>query len=219
MKMESTIPKKNKRKFKQTKQLVRLALNDSWTQNEIRVACRTQQSVVSAWSKGTKHATEEQLKPLLEQYGNKLRRNSFRVYWSIDPKTQQKTFSKVEGKVVLNQVFACKQLSSNYRYKKIPTQKLVIHHQSANKFRIVFQTRLKTVRGFDLESTTDDSVWDSTITEQTDLEELLKLIDTYSEENLKNQPDEALTLPFIARQALLNHGFDIEGVVEYPAVW
>ena len=79
--------------------------------------------------------------------------------------------------------------------------------------------RLKTERGFDLESTTDDSVWNSTITEQADLEKLLKFIDIYSEENFKHQPNEALTLPFIARQALLNHGFDIDGVVEYPAVW
>jgi hypothetical protein len=218
--METTInPNKNKRKFKQTKQLVRLAINEGWTQDEIRIKCRTQQSVVSAWYKGTKQGTEEALKPLLEQYGNKLRRNSFRVYWSVDPNTQGKTFSKVEGKVVLNQVFSYTQVSSNYRDKQIPTQKLVIHHQGTNKFRIVFQTRLKTVRGFDLESTTDDSVWNSTITEQTDLEKLLKFIDTYSEDNLKNQPDEALTLPFIARQALLNHGFDIDGVVEYPAVW
>jgi hypothetical protein len=217
--MEATIPKKNKRKFKQTKQLVRLALNDGWTQNEIKDACRVQQSVVSAWSKGTKHATEEQLKPLLEQYGNKLRRNSFRVYWSVDPNTKGKMFSKVEGKVILNQAFSYTHVSSNYRDKKIPTQKLIIHHQGTNKFRIVFQTRLKTVRGFDLESTTDDSVWNSTITEQTDLEKLLKFIDAYSEENLKSLPDEALTLPFIARQALLNHGFDIDGVVEYPAVW
>lgn len=175
--MESTNPKRNKRKFKQTKQLVRLALNDGWTQNEIKDACRVQQSVVSAWSKGTKHATEELLKPLLEQYGNKLRRNSFRVYWSIDPNTQVKTFYKVEGKVVLNQAFSYTKVSSNYKDKKIPTQKLVIHHQGTNKFRIIFQMRLKTERGFDLESTTAESVWNSTITEQADLEKLLKFID------------------------------------------
>lgn len=218
--MEATEnPKKSKRKFKQTKQLVRLALNDGWTQNEIRVACRTQQSVVSAWSKGTKLGTEEALKPLLEIYGHKLRRNTFKVYWSTDPETKQTSYYKLEGKVILNQAFCYSQASSSYRDKKIPTQRLIIHHQGINKFRIVFQTRLKSIRGFDLESTTDDSVWNSTITEQTDLEKLLKFIDAYSEESLKNQPDEALTLPFIARQALLNHGFDIDGVVEYPAVW
>jgi len=217
--MEATEnPKKSKRKFKLTKQLVRLALNDGWSQAEIADVCRTQQSVVSGWSKG-KPGTEQQLKPLLEIYGHKLRRNTFKVYWSTDPETKKTSYYKLEGKVILNQAFSYSQVSSSYRDKKIPTQKLVIHHQGTNKFRIVFQTRLKTVRGFDLESTTDDSVWNSTITEQTDLEKLLKFIDTYSEENLKNQPDEALTLPFIARQALLNHGFDIDGVVEYPAVW
>ena len=103
--METTNNKKQKRKFKQTKQLVRLAINDGWSQVDIAEKCRTQQSIVSAWSKGSKQGTEQQLKPLLEQYGYKLRRNSFKVYWSIDSESQTKVFHKVEGKVILNQAF------------------------------------------------------------------------------------------------------------------
>lgn len=218
--MEATTnSKKDKRKFKQTKQIVRLAINDGWSQTKIAKACRTHQSIVSDWYKGLKQGTEQQLKPLLEIYGHKLRRNSFRVYWTINPNTREKTFSKVEGKVVLNKALSYTSVPSGYKDKKIPIHKLVIHHQGTNKFRVIYQTRLRTDNGFELESTTDDSVWNSTINEQTDLEKLLEFIDTHSEENLKNQSDEALTLPFIARQALLNHGFDIDGVVEYPAVW
>ncbi|PKH88318.1 helix-turn-helix transcriptional regulator [Colwellia sp. Bg11-28] len=218
--MEATAnPKKSKRKFKQTKQLVRLAVNDGWSQAEIADACRTQQSVVSAWSKGTKQATEQQLKPLLEQFGHKLRRNTFKVYWNTDSETKKTSYYKLEGKVILNQASCYKKVQTYKKYIQIPTKKLVIHHQGTSKFRIVVQTRLKLSTGHELESAVDDSVWNSVITKQVDLAELLELIDHYSKEDLKSYPNEAITLPFIARQALLNHGFNIEGVVEVPAVW
>jgi hypothetical protein len=161
MKMETTINlNKNKRKFKQTKQLVRLAINEGWTQDEIRIKCRTQQSVVSAWYKGTKQGTEEALKPLLEQYGNKLRRNSFRVYWCIDPETKIKTFHKVEGKVILSQAFNDARRSGTKLVKQIPQLKLIVHHQGANKFRLVYQSRLTFQQtNEELESMVDDGVW------------------------------------------------------------
>ena len=216
----ATNPKKSKRKFKQTKQLVRLAINDNWSQVEIADACRVQQSIVSAWNKGTKQGTEQQLKPLLEQYGNKLRRNSFRIYWCIDPETNKKIFHRVEGKVVLSQVFNDARRSGYKLIKKIPQLKLIIHHQGGNKFRLVYQSRLTFQHSNEeLESMVEDAIWGSTISEQCELSELLNIIDNYAEKSLAKYPSDANTLPFIARQALLNHGFDIDGVVEYPAVW
>jgi len=216
----ATNPKKSKRKFKQTKQLVRLAINDNWSQVEIADACRVQQSIVSAWNKGTKQGTEQQLKPLLEQYGNKLRRNSFRIYWCIDPETNKKIFHRVEGKVVLSQVFNDARRSGYKLIKKIPQLKLIIHHQGGNKFRLVYQSRLTFQHSNEeLESMVEDAIWGSTISEQCELSELLNIIDNYAEKSLAKYPSDANTLPFIARQALLNHGFDIDGVVEYPAIW
>lgn len=123
----TTSSKKNKRKFKQTKQLVRLALNDGWTQNEIKDACGVQQSIVSGWKSGSKQGTEQQLKPLLEIYGHKLRRNSFRVYWNIDPETNSKHFHKVEGKVILSQAFNDARRVNHKLDKKIP-QLLICTH-------------------------------------------------------------------------------------------
>ena len=218
--MEATNPKKNKRKFKQTKQLVRLAINNGWSQVRIAEECRTQQSVVSAWYKGIKQGTEQQLKPLLEQYGNKLQRNSFRVYWCIDSETKLKTFHKVEGKVVLSQAFNDARRSGYRLIKKVPKLKLVIHHQGNNKFRLIFQSRLTFQdSNEEIESMVEDAIWGSTISKQYELPELLNVIDNYAEKSLARYPSDANTLPFIARQALLNHGFDIDGVVEYPAVW
>jgi transcriptional regulator with XRE-family HTH domain len=217
---ETTNPKKNKRKFKQTKQLVRLALNGGWTQSEIALACRTQQSVVSAWKKGSTSGTEESLKPLLDVYGHKLRRNSFRVYWSVDSATNEKAFHKVEGKVVLSQAFFDARRDSAKLVKRIPKYKLIVHHQGSNKFRLVFQSRLTfSHSNEELESSIEDAIWGSAISEQFELSELLKVVDSYAQKTLGDYPSDANTLPFIARQALLNHGFDIDGVVEYPAVW
>lgn len=218
--MEVSSPKKEKRKFKQTKQLVRLALNDGWSQTEIATECRTQQSIVSGWSKGEKLATEQQLKPLLEVYGHKLRRNTFRFYWNIDPKTQQKSYFKVEGKVILSQAFYDARRVKHEVVKKVPLMKLVIHHQGENKFRVVSLNRL-TFRhsNSELESSVEDAVWAADISEQYELTQLLNWIDKYAASTLSDYPGDANTLPFIARQALLNYGFSIDGIVEYPAVW
>ena len=218
--MEATNNKKKKRKFKQTKHLVRLAINDGWSQVEIAEKCRTQQSIVSAWSKGTTQGTEQQLKPLLEQYGHKLRRNSFKVYWNIDSESKTKVFHKVEGKVIFNQAFYDARRVSHKLEKKIPQHKLTIHHQGNNKFRVVYQSRLKFKHSnAELESTVEDAIWNAFVSEQYELAELLLVIDKYADKTLAEYPSDANTLPFILRQSLLNHGFHIDGIVEYPAIW
>jgi hypothetical protein len=104
--------------------------------------------------------------------------------------------------------------------KKIPQLKLIIHHQGANIFRLVFQGRLVfNNTSEELESMIEDAIWNSVISKQYELHELLDVVDEYAETKLAKYPSDANTLPFIIRQSLLNHGFDIEGVVEYPAVW
>lgn len=218
--MDTTNHKKKKRKFKQTKLLVRMAINDGWTQTDIAKACRTHQSIVSSWYKGSENGTESQLKPLLDEYGHKLRRNSFKVYWSIDSKTKVKLFHKVEGKVILNHIFYDARRHGSKLEKKIPQYRLTIHHQGNNQFRIVYQSRLTFQHSnAELESTVEDAIWGAIISEPYALSDLLLAIDEYAESTLANYPSDANTLPFILRQALLNHGFQIDGIVEYPAVW
>jgi hypothetical protein len=216
--MEATInTKKNKRKFKQTKQLIRLAINDGLNQSDIAKTCRSHQSIVSDWYKGIKQGTEAQLKPLLEKYGYKLRRNSFRVYWSIDPGNKGKSFYKVEGKAVFSQVFyECRGVG----FKRTPILKLVVHHQGNNEFRLIYQTR-HTFQSSDekTESMIEDVAWNSSVSDKYELPDLLNVLDKYVENTSSTVQNDLEKLPFIVRQALLNHGFDIDGVVEYPAIW
>jgi transcriptional regulator with XRE-family HTH domain len=220
--METKPKGKNAKKkpFKQTRQLINLALNDGWTQVDIAEKCRVHQSVVSGWKKGTKEAAESTLMPLLEIYGHKLRRNSFRVYWARDPETLKPTFHKVEGKVILSQSFSDPRRKNYKLIKKIPVYKLVIHDQGKGKFRVIQQNRL-TFRGSneELECSQEDAIWNSIVGDQMDAAELIDFVDTYCKEQLNKYPSDANTLPYLIRKALLNYGYHLDGVVEYPAVW
>ncbi|WP_278432831.1 hypothetical protein [Stutzerimonas kunmingensis] len=209
-----------KKPFKLTRQLIRLALNDGWTQREIAEKCRVYQSVVSTWSKGAKCATEAQLMPLLEIYGHKLRRNTFRVYWALDSNTQAKTFFRIEGKVVFAEVVFELKESSGKATQKVPMMKLIIHHQGADSFRSVVQSRLELDPPIKLTlSSADDAVWSSEVSDQQSSAELIDWLDGYANSLSEQHPHIGLTLPFLLRQALINHGFPVDGVVDYPAVW
>lgn len=209
-----------KKPFKQTRQLINLALNDGWTQIEIAEKCRVHQSVVSGWKKGAKEAAESTLMPLLEIYGHKLRRNSFRVYWALDPETSKPTFHKVEGNVILSQSFSDPRRQNYKLIKKIPVYKLVIHDQGRCKFRVILQNRL-TFRDSneELECSQEDAIWGSIVSDQMDTAELIDFVDSYCKEQLKKYPSDAHTLPYLIRKALLNHGYHLDDIVEYPAVW
>ena len=209
-----------KKPFKLTRQLIRLALNDGWTQREIAEKCRVQQSVVSAWSKGAKCATEAQLIPLLEIYGHKLRRNTFRVYWALNSTTQAKTFFRVEGKVVFSEVVFELNEPGGKASQKTPVMKLIVHHQGADSFRSVVQHRLKLDSPIRFSiSSAEDAVWSSEVLNQRSSAELIDWLDGYAHSLSEKHPHIGLTLPFLLRQALMNHGFPVSGVVEYPALW
>lgn len=82
---ESTCAQKPpKKKYKYTRQLVRIALDDGMTQIDIATACRTQQSIVSKWKSGESRGTEQQLAPLIKKYGSRLNRTTARVYLTMD---------------------------------------------------------------------------------------------------------------------------------------
>jgi hypothetical protein len=69
-----------KERYRETRELVRIALNDGMTQAEIARLCRTQQSQVSMWANGPRKARTHQLEPLIERYGDRVRQGSQRSY-------------------------------------------------------------------------------------------------------------------------------------------
>lgn len=215
-------PKRNKRKFKQTKQLVKTALGEGWTQTQIAVACRTQQSIVSSWASGATLATEVQLRPLLEQFGNKIRRNSFRLYQTIEDKTL--LYNKVEGRIIFSEALNCKDCSRGKK-KRHPKVKLTIHDQGKSMLRLVSQSNVTLQMseesiGFNQSRCDDDSqIWMSRIYEPMSPQEVLKAIDSLAEKNFEDFQEDAWMLRFAIRESLLLNGYSIVGIVDYPAAW
>lgn len=215
-------PKRDKRKFKQTKQLVKTALGEGWTQKQIATACRTQQSVVSSWASGARLATESQLKPLLDQFGNKIRRNSFRLYQAVEDSTL--LFSKVEGRIIFSQTLNCKNCDREKK-KKHSKIKFTIHDQGKSMLRLVSQSNMTLQRSeesisFNHSHCDDDSrVWLSRIYEPMLPQDILKTIDSLSEKHFEDYKEDAWMLRIAIRESLLVNGYSIEGIVDYPAAW
>ncbi|RKH28977.1 hypothetical protein D7Y13_15250 [Corallococcus praedator] len=79
--MDEKKPKKPK--FKYTRELVKIALSDGMTQQEVGDLCRVEQSVVSGWANGRSLAFEHQVAELKKRYGNRLNRTTSRVYLAV----------------------------------------------------------------------------------------------------------------------------------------
>ena len=71
--------KQRTEKFKQTRELVSIAL-ETMSQLEIANLCRTNQSAVSDWANGKRKANEHVIRPLLTRFGHRLQRASGRYY-------------------------------------------------------------------------------------------------------------------------------------------
>ena len=142
--MEEKVSKnKSKKEFKQTKELMKIARDNGWTQTEIAEKCRTQQSIVSAWFKGTKKATENQLRPLLDEFGHQLRRNTFRVYQNFTEENKLEYF-KIEGRIIFNYtIYNIITIKINGKsidkYNK--NQRIIVHFQGNHQFIFIRQTR------------------------------------------------------------------------------
>jgi transcriptional regulator with XRE-family HTH domain len=79
-----TEPKPKKPKFKDTRELVKIAIADGMTQKQIADVCRVEQSVVSGWLNGKSLAFDHQIAELKRRYGNRLNRTTSRVYLTLN---------------------------------------------------------------------------------------------------------------------------------------
>lgn len=130
-----------KSKFKQTKELVRIALNDGMTQKEVANMCRTKQPQVSKWNNGTALATTQQLKPLLDRFGHKLRQSPFKIYQFPNEKGSP-SFLKVEGKLLLRERFQgsdCTSEPSAPLWSAATSLRLSVHMQNDGTFAMIFE--------------------------------------------------------------------------------
>lgn len=228
-----------KKKYRYTKQLINMALRDGWTQKDIADACRTQQSVVSSWKNGSTLAKESQLQKLMEIYGPKLRRRTFKVYHDLLQDSQggyRIQMIKVEGEVMLSFPFRnkefcakCHALASDDTCscrcgskirKVLPTRRLLVHSMGKGEFSLVNQRRL--IKDEYQMQFPETNIFASRVVGRYDAKGLLGHID-----DMHNQDSDAdemnrtenLMLQMLARKALLEHGYPIEGIEEHNAAW
>jgi transcriptional regulator with XRE-family HTH domain len=215
---ETEEKKPNKRKFRQTRQLVRMALNDGWTQKEIEKKCRISQSIVSGWKSGSTLATEEQIKPLLEIYGNKLRRKSFQVYQCYDPDSKKRSYVKVEGRILFSHTVS-KSETTGKMQKRISVFRYVVHDQGNGDFMLIKQDHPLHNDGKALECSQEQGVWHSSVHDQMDVEGVIREIELLAAEIYSDFKDDGYTMPFLIRKAFVENGYPVRGIVDYPATW
>ena len=218
--------RKIKKKFRQTRTLIKIAQNDGWTQGSIAKTCRTQQSIVSAWVNGEKLASVEAIKPLLKLYGNKLRRLTSRFYYDFNDPNGHKYF-KVEGEIVFSYQFMYK---NNDKEKPIAVRRIVIHHQNNNKFRIILQSRGCTLdqgKKKVFSCPNEKANWNSEILPEYSYIKVIEYIDNFPKNPICNSrgqtllelDEEAITFPFLIREAIYQLGYNVEGIDEYNVEW
>lgn len=223
--------KKQKKPFKWTKVLISIAINNGWTQEEIAKKCRTQQSVVSAWKRGEKLATESQIKPLLDLYGAELRRKTFKLYYKEENKENdiiEHSFIKVEGKVIFLRFFYQSfsiQNGKSSKIKRIPQLRLILQDRGNGCF-ILTICENKLIHFVNDNDIPIDNFWiNRLLKEFSSTSEIINFIDAYfigKECNKffhKNYPFESEQMPFLVREALLNQGFSIDGIEIYQSNW
>lgn len=220
---------KRKKKYKYTKSLVSLAIKEGLNQSEIAKKCRTQQSIVSAWKNGEKKASEQQIMPLIKEFGNKLFRYTSRFYYSWDKDNGHKYY-KVEGEIIFSYINYI-----DHGRKKMKYNKIIIHEQKNNSFILIHQDRavyptnihknndeimiygdhldgLNTSDYNLFEDDNDKCLWFSKISKYTNSDDLITYIDNFSEKFLKRP--EYIKLPYLIREALVQRGYKIKDDIE-----
>jgi len=232
-----------KRKYKHTRELIKIALDDCMTQEEIAKVCRVSQPQVSKWKNGQSRATEQQLSELLKRYSHRLQRATKRFY--LRSEDAKLSMAVVEGPIVFRYVLsglALKKRVSNERVVPVsverePIGRWLVHQLAGPTFVLVRQVRRKlpearhsalvsNVRlgntrmgygGWNREGTeslvspwvasADDAArWTSDINPPCTLTDLLSFVDAFKD---FGGPEESLTVRFLLRKALAEHGHPI----------
>ncbi|MCA9524664.1 MAG: helix-turn-helix transcriptional regulator [Myxococcales bacterium] len=107
-----------RRKFRDTRRLIRIALEAGMTQTEIAKLCRTTQSTVSGWANGKTKAFEHQVEPLLDRFGRSLERRRETWYYVDGPSDEEWALTE-EGRAFRQEADALAHLDSLRLRRKV----------------------------------------------------------------------------------------------------
>lgn len=224
-----------RKKFKLTKQLIKIALADM-KQADIANMCRVSQSYVSDWSKGNTLAYEHILKPLLDKYGHQLRKVTSQLYQVLKSEQEMKLeeenglvelfpikFVLVEGKLILREKFINPQRDSQGRIKRKDAQAILsVHEQGDNKFRCVIQKLISFKPNNSHPAHHEvNANFLAEITEPLGLNELVQFVRKYRDETLENESYlvNYFTVDYLLLNALIMNSYQVKEVEVLPATW
>ena len=228
--------KNPRKKFKLTKQLIKIALADGMKQTEIANICRVTQSYVSDWNKGTKLGYEHNLKPLIDKYGHQLRKVTSQLYQVRKSEQEIKLeeergieepfpikYVLVEGRLILREKFINPQRDSQGRIKRKDAQAILsVHEQGDNKFRCVIQKLISFKPNNSHPAHHEvNANFLAEITEPLGLNELVQFVRKYRDETLENESYlvNYFTVDYLLLNALIMNGYQVKGVEVLPATW
>jgi len=128
-----------KQKHQKTKELIRIALNEGLTQEEIGNLCRVSQGQVSKWKSGPALANVDQVKPLLDRFGYLLRQSPFKIY-QFQNEAGDMSFLKVEGKLLLREKLRAIRGARHQPPMPLETCiRISIHRRNEGSYAVVFE--------------------------------------------------------------------------------
>ncbi len=218
------------RKCKDTKRLLKIAIEHGLTHPDIAVlAGLSKKSVaqVSRWRNGPTLATERQMSHFRKEYGDILRRKiEHLLYQEEDNKFE---FFKINGEILFKHCIKTHQVI-NRRPIKISLMRILVLKQH-NQFHLIQQSRNgidknRGVNGLKIDqlshSDNEDANWNTyKILKNLSHDSLITEVDQYAlqfmsmDNFLQTRFSESVNdLGFIVRQALLKHGFQSNDIID-----
>jgi transcriptional regulator with XRE-family HTH domain len=127
-------------------------------------------------------------------------------------------FFKLNGEVVFKHTIYLRGKISHEKTPKIAHKRFLLL-QADNLFHLISQERIKDFQNQPLCSSNEDSLWDSSTKTFIELNDVLQSIDEFTATLLEDRRciGDSITIPFIARQALLKQGFALPDVIDLSA--
>ena len=176
------------------------------------------QSTVSRWKSGALKAKTHEVRPLLEEFGHKLRRRTSRLYQIQDEADSRIRYVRIEGPMILDEAIDRPPSPINAPARDPARRRLVVHHRGAGRFTIIEQNRIE-LDGKLMRRGDDGADWMSVVYEPVSASDLVTFVEEYAKALPKEAAADARRLPFQVRKALLDHGFPVDGVVVHRASW
>lgn len=131
---------KSQKKYRYTKQLIRLAIENGYTNKDIaKKAGFSSEGQVSKWRNGKAQATERQVQFFINEFEHLLKRKMEHLFYSETETPNELAYYKIQGEILLSHTLYYRH-NIGKKIQKIGIYRFVIIN-SDNKFHLLFQKR------------------------------------------------------------------------------